>query len=99
VWANFTLPAEKQELSTNALPAFLLEKMKIPPSGLFAITDAVRRKLPVVGQYVRAADGSVWNRDSLPVPDHILLEDYALLQYDLLLGKQYSLKTAESRVR
>jgi hypothetical protein len=99
VWANFTLPAEKQELSTNALPAFLLEKMKIPRSGLFAITDAVRRKLPVVGQYVRAADGSVWNRDSLPVPDHILLEDYALLQYDLLLGKQYSLKTAESRVR
>jgi hypothetical protein len=92
VWANFDLLRAQEELSTNALPSFLLEKMGIPPSGFLAVTDAVRRKVPVVGKYVRGANGHIWDPDSLPDAERALLDDYRLLQYDLLLGKQYALR-------
>jgi hypothetical protein len=65
--------------------------MGIVPPGFLAVTDAVRRELPVLGGYVQAADGRVWDRDSVPTAEQTLIEDYRLLQYDLLLGKQYSL--------
>jgi hypothetical protein len=92
VWANFDLPREEEELSINALPSFLLEKMRIPPTGFLAVTAAVRRKVPVVGSYVQGANGHIWDPDSLPGEERALLEDYRLLQYDLLLGKQYALR-------
>jgi hypothetical protein len=92
IWANFALPRESQELSVNALPSFLLEKLAIPPTGFFAMAATIRRTMPVVGKYVTRSNGTVWSRDSLPVDLKALLHDYELLQYDLLLGKRYSLR-------
>ena len=92
VWANFTLPQEEEELSINALPSYLLEKMEISPGGFLGVSDAVRRKLPVLAQYAQRADGSLWSLDSLPADERRLVEDYRLLQYDLLLGKRFSLR-------
>jgi hypothetical protein len=91
-WANFALPREEPELSINALPSYLLEKMGIHPTGFLAVSDAVRRRLPVLGDYVQADDATMWKRDSLPADERQLLEDYRLLQYDLLVGKRYSLR-------
>jgi hypothetical protein len=91
IWSNFDIPRGYAELGVNALPSYLLEKMGIAPPGFLAVTDAVRRELPVLGSYVQAADGRVWDRDSVPVEKRTLIEDYRLLQYDLLLGEQYSL--------
>jgi hypothetical protein len=65
--------------------------MGIVPPGFLAVTGAVRRELPVLGSYVQAADGTVWDRDSVPPAKQAMIEDYRLLQYDLLLGAQYSL--------
>ena len=96
VWTNFELPREKVEMSMNYLPSYLLEKMKITPSGFLALTDAVRLKLPILSSYVRGADGSVWERYSLPREEKALVDDYQLLQYDLLLGRQYSLRDSVS---
>jgi hypothetical protein len=79
VWANFRLPHEESELSLNALPGYLLEKMHVPPRGFLGFTDEVRRRVPVLGSYMR-----------VPAEERALLEDYRLLQYDLLLGSQYS---------
>jgi hypothetical protein len=92
VWTNFGLPREERELSLNAIPSFLLEKMRIPPTGFLSVSDAVRRKLPVVGSYVQGANGHIWDPASLPDEERALLEDYRVLQYDLLLGKQYALR-------
>jgi hypothetical protein len=92
VWANFRLPHEQAELSINAIPSLLLEKMGIRPEGFLGVTDAVRRELPVVGRYVRTAGGHMWDHDSLPRNERLLLEDYRLLQYDLLDGSQYALR-------
>jgi hypothetical protein len=91
VWANFALPREQTELSINALPSYLLEKMGIAPSGFLAVSDAVRAKVPVLASYVQRADGGIRHRDSLPENERRLVDDYWLLQYDLLLGKRYSL--------
>ena len=92
VWANFRLPQGDSELSINALPSYLLEIMGIPPPGFLAVADEVRLRLPVLGSYLQGADGKIWNWESLPAEERALLEDYRLLQYDLLLGKQYALR-------
>jgi hypothetical protein len=97
VWANFALPREEKELSINAFPSYLLEKMSISPAGFLAVTDAVRLKVPVLARsYVQRADGNMWEPDSLPGEERAVVEDYRLLQYDLLLGKQYSLRNSVS---
>jgi hypothetical protein len=91
VWANFRLPREDSELSINALPSYLLARMGILASGFLAVSDDVRRRIPVVGTYLQGPAGDIWGWDSLPAREHTLLEDYWLLQYDLLLGKRYAL--------
>jgi hypothetical protein len=93
VWTNFGLPREKVEISLNALPSYLLEKMGIKPQGFLAMTNAVRLNLPILsGGYIRGSGGSVWDRDSLPPKERAMVDDYQLLQYDLLLGMQCSLR-------
>jgi phosphoglycerol transferase MdoB-like AlkP superfamily enzyme len=99
VWSNFALPREENELSVNALPSYLLEKMGILPPDFLAVSDAVRRKVPVLAGYVPGAGGSRWNRDALPGGERSLVEDYRLLQYDLLLGERYSLRDSASMER
>jgi hypothetical protein len=92
VWANFTLPHEERELSAHALPSYLLQTMGIAPRGLLGVSDVVRRRIPVLASYAQGSDGRLWQLDSLPDEERSLVEDYRLLQYDLLLGRQYSLR-------
>jgi hypothetical protein len=92
VWANFDLPREEKELSTNALPSYLLRTMNVPRTGFFAVSDDVERRLSIVRGYAKAADGTIWSWDSLPVSERNRLADYRLLQYDLLVGKRYALR-------
>jgi len=77
-------------LSINALPAYLLERMGIPPTRLLAVSAAVRDSIPVLGRYSRGVDGKIWKLEDLPSDQQRMLEAYRLLQYDLLFGKQYS---------
>ena len=92
VWANFGLPREDSELSVNALPSYLLARLGIPASGFLEVTDDVRLRIPVVASYLQGSEGEIWGWDSLPASDRALVDDYRLLQYDLLLGKQYALR-------
>ena len=41
---------------------------------------------------MRGADGTIWDSDSPLAEERTVIEDYRLLQYDLLFGKQYSLR-------
>jgi phosphoglycerol transferase MdoB-like AlkP superfamily enzyme len=91
VWANFELPREARDISTNALAPFLLDTMGIPYPGFLAVVGEVRRKLPVLGSYAQSADGQRWDRDALPADLRAIVEDYRVLQYDVLLGEQYAL--------
>jgi hypothetical protein len=93
IWTNFGLPREDKDLSMNALPSYLLEKIGIASTGFLSVTAAVRRKVPILTRsYVVGDDGSVWDWNSLPREERALFNDYRLLQYDLLHGKQYSFR-------
>ncbi|MDQ3516432.1 MAG: LTA synthase family protein, partial [Gemmatimonadota bacterium] len=95
VWTSFGLPREEPELGLNVLASYILERMGLPRAGLLAVTDSILRYLPAIfGNYARDDNGAVWHRDSLPgrLPD--LLHDYWTIQYDLLLGRRYSLGAA-----
>ena len=86
VWANFALPAEHLALSVNMLAPFALERMGLPRTALFAVTDSVRRATPIVSEVVQGGDGRLWSRDSVPASLRRSLDDYRLVQYDLLFG-------------
>jgi hypothetical protein len=92
VWANFKLPPGELTTSTNLLPAYLLERMGVTPMGLFAVTDSVRRTLPVAGVVAQGGDGRLWMAGDVPPALRGPLDDYRLLQYDLLLGEQFALQ-------
>jgi phosphoglycerol transferase MdoB-like AlkP superfamily enzyme len=96
VWANFGLPREEVELSVHALPSYILEKMGIAPGGFLGVSDAVRRRIPVLASYAQGTDGRLWPLDSLPPEERRLIDDFRLLQYDVLLGRQYSLRGHEA---
>jgi hypothetical protein len=90
VWANFTLAHAEPTLSVNLLAPFLLERMGVARRGLFAVTDSVRRAFPVVSACVEGADGTLWPREGVPAALRGPIEDYRLVQYDLLLGRAYA---------
>jgi len=90
VWANFKLPHSEPTLSVNLLPPFLLEKMGLARTGLFAVTDSLRRVFPVVSAVVESADGRLWPRDDVPPALRGPIEDYRVMQYDLLLGRGFA---------
>jgi hypothetical protein len=92
IWANFKLASSELTMSTNLVPAYLLERMGVTRSGLFAVTDSVRRALPVAGVVAQDTNGGLWMPEDLAPPLRGLLEDYRLLQYDLLLGGQFALQ-------
>jgi hypothetical protein len=90
IWANFTLPHSEPTLSVNMLPPLLLEQMGIARTGLFAVTDSVRHVFPVVSACVESADGRLWTGDGVPAALRGPIEDYRVMQYDLLLGQGYA---------
>jgi phosphoglycerol transferase MdoB-like AlkP superfamily enzyme len=93
IWANFPIPRRDMELSTNLLPSYLLHLLGVaPPAPWLAINDALRQRLPVLSTYAQGPDGLVRDRAAVPGPERALVEDYRLLQYDLLLGEQYALR-------
>ena len=90
VWANFESSHAEPTLSVNLLAPFLLERMGLPRTGLFAVTDSVRRAFPVVSACIESADGRLWPREGVPAAIRGSIEDYKLVQYDLLLGRSYA---------
>jgi len=89
VWANFGLPHSEPTLSVNMIAPFVLERMGIARTGLFAVTDSLRRSVPVVSACIESVDGQLWPRDDVPPALRGPIEDYRVMQYDLLLGERY----------
>ena len=90
VWANFKLPHSEPTLSVNLLAPFLLQEMGIARTGLLAVTDSLRRVFPVVSAVVESSDGRLWPRDGVPPALRRPIDDYRVIQYDLLLGRRFA---------
>ena len=92
VWANFSLARDSLLLSVNQLSGYLLGILGLQPWGLVGLTDSLRQRVPVLTRaYLRGRDRAAWGWDSIPKEIMPVVEDYRLLQYDLLLGEQFTI--------
>ena len=78
------------------LTSYVLRKLNLEPSDFLAVNDAIRRTIPVLGERVPECGWAPGRFESLDRPARMLVGDYQLLQYDLLLGKNYSLGATRS---
>jgi hypothetical protein len=88
VWSNFALPAREITLGVPMIPSLVLDLIGAPQTGVFAVSDSIRRVLPVAGIVVQDTGGRLWPRDSVPPPVRALLDDYWLAEYAELFGNQ-----------
>jgi hypothetical protein len=92
LWSNFSSAKEDFVCSANFVPVRLLQFLGLRPTGSLALSAEVYSRFPVLSNYVQTADGRVFAPQSPDLPDRKLLDDYRMIQYDLLLGKQYALQ-------
>jgi hypothetical protein len=92
IWSNFEGGEGAVEMSLNALPPYLLTRMGIEPTGFLIFVNNFRRKLPVFSSFLEDGAGSRWAPDAIPSRYRQWIEDYALLQYDLLFGEEFLLR-------
>jgi phosphoglycerol transferase MdoB-like AlkP superfamily enzyme len=92
VWSNFPLPRDSMVLGINTLDSYILSLMGVRGPVMMGLTDSLRRHLPVITpRFLIDDQGNEWERDKAPQPARMLLDDYRMLQYDLLMGGRYSL--------
>jgi hypothetical protein len=65
--------------------------MGLHVSGSLALNADIQSHFSVLSQYVRAGDGRLFLPQAAEVPFQPLLEEYRMIQYDLLNGGQYAL--------
>ena len=97
IWSNFELAGGEKEFSASGLPSYLLAQMRVPATGFFAATDAIKRNIPVLPGGSPECGLASPDEPSVSRTQQELLADYRLLQYDLLMGKQYILEDSSLR--
>ena len=98
-WSNFGAFRPPADGSDNFLASAILRAMGLPLSDFFAVNDAVRQRLPVISSYVTTADGRTIDFDALSESERRVMDDYALVQYDVLFGKQYLMNGTQLAAR
>ena len=91
LWCNWPTDKEDFICSANNVAVRMLHFMGLRASGLLAFNAEVQTRFPVLSNYVRTADGRFFFPQAADLPFQSLLEDYRLIQYDLLQGRQYAL--------
>jgi phosphoglycerol transferase MdoB-like AlkP superfamily enzyme len=89
VWTRFDVPPAEITLGVPMIASLVLDLIGAPRTGVFAVSDSIRRVLPVAGAVVQDATGRIWPRDSVPAPARGLLDDYWLTVYAELFGKSH----------
>lgn len=91
LWCNYPVAKEDFVCSANFIAVRLLQFIGLRPTGSLALSADVYSRFPVLSKYVKTADGRFFAPQSPEIPFQRLLDDYRLIQYDLLLGDQYAL--------
>jgi hypothetical protein len=91
LWCNWPAPKEDFVCSMNFVAARLLRFLQLRPSGSLALNAGIQSQFSVLSQYVKTADGHQYLPQDADVPSPRLLDEYSLIEYDLLKGKQYAL--------
>lgn len=90
LWCNYPAAKEDFVCSANFIAVRLLQLIGLRPAGSLALSADVYSHFPVLSKYVQTPDGRCFAPQSPQIPFQHLLNDYRLIQYDLLLGKQYA---------
>jgi phosphoglycerol transferase MdoB-like AlkP superfamily enzyme len=93
IWSNYPTPKTDFTCSANFIPIRLLQLLGLRPTSSFALCADLYSHFPVFSKYVQTADGRTFEPESDDLPFQQLIEDYHLINYDLLIGKQYALET------
>jgi phosphoglycerol transferase MdoB-like AlkP superfamily enzyme len=83
VWDNFNSTHKEFELSMNLIPSYLLNKIGLETCGIMKFNNELKTFSNIITQYIHE-DGKFRN-DS----QNKIMEDYELLQYDIIYGKNY----------
>jgi phosphoglycerol transferase MdoB-like AlkP superfamily enzyme len=92
LWCNWPAPKEDFLCSMNFVAVRLLHFLQLRASGSLALNAAVQSRFSVLSQYVKTADGRQFLPQEAEVPSQPILDDYGLIEYDLLKGRQYALE-------
>ncbi len=90
LWCNWPVARQKIFRSANFLPDLLLDLMSLRPSGTLALSASIYSRFPVLSKYVETADGRFFEPMADDMPHQSELDNYRLIEYDLLLGNQYA---------
>ena len=92
LWSNMGTEKRDFEVSFNFLGQRVLAEMGIAPTGVWRTNAGMASRYPVLSKFVQTSDGRRFLPGDLPAVDAQQIADYGLIQYDLLFGRQYSLK-------
>jgi hypothetical protein len=92
LWCNWPTAKKDFICSTNFIAARLSQFIGLCPTGIFALDADVHLRFQVLSNFVETADGRVFYPQASGMPFQQLIEDYRLIQYDLLMGNQYALE-------
>ena len=56
------------------------------------MNNSFRSQLAFLSGYVQTTDGRRFSQHSVPEPYRQVIADYALIQYDILFGKQHAVE-------
>ncbi len=90
IWSNYLPKRPDIICSVNFLESQILRMMGEKPEGFLALNDAVYSQFPVLSAFIQTADGHHFQKDDLPRFFSREENDYELIQWDLLMGKQYA---------
>ncbi len=95
IWSNIDLPRSDKVISANLLLAYLVDLLNLDLPAFPAHFQLIRelyQKIDVLSGNIQDKEGNRFSRRNPPESLRKLIDEYNIIQYDLLEGKQYSLK-------
>ncbi|VAW49256.1 hypothetical protein MNBD_GAMMA03-11 [hydrothermal vent metagenome] len=86
LWKNFDDKSNEFEISMNFLPALLLDVLKIKTCGILKFNKILQQNTNVLTKYIKTDNGFQLNFDE---KNMAIINDYELLQYDVIYGENY----------
>ncbi len=89
-WSNFAAPEEQQvnTISASFMGSYVLDTLGMKPEGQFALGSKLYRSVPGLIRNL-TVDPSGALSHTIPAGSEELVEQYRLLQYDILFGDNY----------
>jgi phosphoglycerol transferase MdoB-like AlkP superfamily enzyme len=95
-WSNFPVEEEKVDtISSSFLGSYVMNALSMEPKGQFALHSSIYRNTPGLIRNL-VVDRSNNLSHSMPAGQENILEQYRLLQYDILFGEQYLAKKVDN---